>query len=184
MFVLRRTAFAAILALGVTTGSALAQQTGIVVNGQPLTMQQAVAYGIQLAPGRYWYDPVSGFWGIEGRGYVDQAQPFMQIGGPLRRNASNGNTGVLVNGREIVHAELAQLQAVCGVVPPGQYWLNHELLAGPIGGPAACDARGRSNDTSGASDYNRPSDPDDPCHNPRFWEDKMQCMAMGYSYPD
>lgn len=181
MYVLRRIAFASILTLGLASGGAMAQQTGIIVNGQPLTMQQAVAYGIQLAPGRYWYDPISGFWGIEGQGYADQAPPFMQIGGPLRPNASNGSTGVFVNGREIVHGELAQLQAACGSVPTGHYWLTHELLAGPIGGPATCDASG---EPSARQNHNRPSDPNDPCHEPRFWEDKIACMGMGYSYPD
>lgn len=170
------------LALGTALGlapMAPAQGTDVIVNGAPLSPAQAVAYGIDLPPGRYWYDPVSGFWGIEGQGYTDQASPLMQLGGPLRPDASNGGTGVFVNGREIVARELAELQAVCGPVPHGRYWLNHELLAGPEGAPAACDASGRSKRGG-----NRPSDPNDPCHNPQFSEDKIECMMMGYSYTD
>lgn len=176
MFVLRRIGCTSVLMFGVSSASVMAQPTGIIINDQPLAMQQAAAYGIQLAPGRYWYDPISGLWGLQGQGYLVQAQPAMPIGGPLRADASNGNTKVFVNGREIVRAELEALQAVCVVSPPARYWLSHDLLAGPVGGPASCNLD--------ESNGNRPSDPNDLCHNPQFWEDKIHCMTMGYNYPD
>ena len=109
------------------------------VNGQPLTpqqVQQLARYGIQVQAGHYWYDPVCGAWGAWGgptAGFVQAGIPVA----PLPHNASNGNTGVFVNGRNIAYNELLYLQALAqGQIAPGRYWLDATGNAGQVGGPA------------------------------------------------
>jgi hypothetical protein len=135
--IFRRFALSLVLVLGLAPASALAQQPGIVVNGQPLSIQEILYYGIDVPPGRYWYDRVSGFWGIEGGPYVDQILPGLPLGGALRADASNGNTGVFINGREIHMREFLELQQIFGEVPPGRYWLGADGVGGVEGGPAS-----------------------------------------------
>src|SRR4051794_19005768 len=72
------------------------------INGRPVTDQQKEeffrVYRGPLQPGSYWYDSASGFWGYWGRevaGLLNQGHDF----GPLPANASNGNSGVFINGR-------------------------------------------------------------------------------------
>src|SRR5688572_25680470 len=45
-------------------------------------------------------------------------------------------TCVFINGQELQAHELAELQALVGVVQPGRYWLDNAGNAGPEGGPA------------------------------------------------
>jgi len=40
----------------------------------------------------------------------------------LQANASNGRTGVFVNGRQLPHTDLMVAQQQAGPIPPGQYW--------------------------------------------------------------
>jgi hypothetical protein len=112
---------------------AVAADDAVVVNQVPLDMQTRSAlertYGVPVAPGRYWYDTVSGVWGIEGGPALGQIHPGLRLGGPLRRDASRGNTGVVVNGRELHAADVAALQR-CVRVIPGRYW----VLANGVGG--------------------------------------------------
>lgn len=124
----------------------------IYVNGQPLS-RQAIgalesAYGTRLVSGRYWYDPVSGLWGYEGGPHQGQIAPNLPLGGRLRSDASSGNTGVFVNGRELHYSEVQQLRRLFGYVNPGRYWLNANGIGGYEGGPAqfnlnAAGGRGR-----------------------------------------
>ena len=111
----------------------------ISINGQRLTSEQVSAlaqYGIQAQSGRYWYDATSGAWGAWGgptAGFVAAGIPSA----PLPANASNGSTGVHINGRNITHSELAYLQNLAGsAIAPGQYWLDSNGNAGAAGGPA------------------------------------------------
>jgi hypothetical protein len=87
------------------------------------------AYGVPVAPGRYWYDRISGVWGIEGGPAQGQIHPGLQLGGPLRPDASRGDTGVFVNGRQLHQLDVAALRR-CTQVFPGRYW----VLANGIGG--------------------------------------------------
>jgi len=89
-----------------------------------------------LPPGRYWYDPMSGIWGIEGGPGIVQIQPGLPIGGSLRSDASHGTTGVFVNGRQLHLYEVLALQR-CTQVFPGRYWMNAAGIGGYEGGPAS-----------------------------------------------
>lgn len=111
----------------------------ISINGEVMStrqIRQLAQYGIQAEAGDYWYDPVCGAWGIWGgptAGFVQAQIPSP----PLPANASNGTTGVFVNGRNITVSEHGYLQALArSSIPPGQYWLDAMGNAGLLGGPA------------------------------------------------
>jgi hypothetical protein len=133
-----------IVMLGFAPQGASAQQGEILINGQALTLEEIASYGVDLPPGRYWYDQVSGLWGPEGGPSVDQAAAGMPLGGPLQPAASLGDTGVFFNGREIHADELAVLLQMFDEVPPGRYWLGANLVGGIEGQPASFDLRAAS----------------------------------------
>jgi len=133
----------------------------IIVNGQQLSSQQGQGlmqlYG-PIPAGSYWYDPVSGLWGLAGGPSTGQILPNLPMGGPLRADASNSRTGVFVNGREIHFQELAYLRQLYGVVNPGRYWMNAQLIGGYEGGPPVFNLRAADGGgASGGSGYNRNS---------------------------
>lgn len=92
-------------------------------------------YGIQPQPGSYWYDTKSGLYGVMGY----SAYGFMYPGhnlGRLRRDASGGNTNVVVNGRELHQSEWAVWSYILGYwIQPGNYWLDEQGNAGYEGNP-------------------------------------------------
>ena len=110
------------------------------INGQALSAEQArqlAGYGIQAQSGSYWYDPVCGAWGLWGGPTAGFVQAGIPVPAPLPAQASNGNTGVFVNGRNIAISELSYLQQLAQVpIAPGQYWLDAQGNAGPVGGGA------------------------------------------------
>jgi hypothetical protein len=124
--------------------SAAAQKL-VVVNGEKLAAETVAAleqtYGVPIAAGRYWYDPVSGLWGVESGPAVSQIQPGLKLGGTLRSNASGGGTGVFFNGRELHPAEVSYLMQLAGSVVPGRYWVNALGVGGIEGGPPFFDLR-------------------------------------------
>lgn len=84
----------------------------IIVNGEELNANQGqslMQYYGPIPTGNYWYDPISGLWGLQGKPGTGQILPYLDIGGPLQANASGSGTGVFVNGREIHIKELAYL---------------------------------------------------------------------------
>lgn len=139
---MRTSAYVSILSGLLLIGSTAAAQD-VIINGQPVTEQQIRALQQQLgvpeaAPipaGRYWYDKVSGLWGMEGGPTLGQILPDIELGGPLRVDASGGGTGVFINGRELHPQEVAYLQRIFGYVVPGRYWLDWQGIGGIEGGP-------------------------------------------------
>ena len=127
--------------------SAQAQQSGVMINRRPLTLQQVVAIqqqsGTRIPPGRYWYDTYCGAWGREGEGTLGFTVPGLNFG-PLPNNISNGTSGVHINGRQITYTELRSLQSMTGPVQRGSYWLDAQGNAGLVGGPALVNLRSLS----------------------------------------
>src|SRR5687767_9143851 len=84
-------------------------KTGIIVNGAvlpPETVQQLQqVYPVNVPPGRYWYDAVSGVWGREGEPVAGQMMPGLRLGGTLAADASRGTSDVFINGRQLTAGE-------------------------------------------------------------------------------
>jgi len=99
------------------------------------------AYHTAIPPGHYWYDKVSGAWGLEGGPTVGFTMAGLPLGGPLPANISNGTTGVFINGRQLPAQDLMGLQQLVGPVAPGRYWVDAQGYAGPEGGPAIVNLR-------------------------------------------
>lgn len=134
----------------------------IIINGVALdeSTRQTLerGYGVPIKPGRYWYDAVSGVWGLEGGPGAGQIHPGLPLGGPLQREASKGKTGVIVNGRELHALDVAALER-CLVVVPGRYWVLANGIGGPEGGPAQfnlamlCGAKSTGGSSTACEDY-------------------------------
>lgn len=111
----------------------------IYVNGAKLKQEVIQSleayYRVRLQSGYFWYDNVSGLWGFEGGPSMGQIMPALNLGGALKQDASNGNTGVTINGRELHSLEVKYLRSVFGQVTPGRYWLNAQGVGGFEGGP-------------------------------------------------
>jgi hypothetical protein len=90
-------------------------------------------YHVRILPGDYWYDRVSGAWGRQGGPALGCIAAGLKLGGPLRRDASGGNTGVFVNGRELHRMDVAALQQVVQV-SRGRFWVDSQGNFGYEGG--------------------------------------------------
>jgi hypothetical protein len=111
----------------------------VIINGVVLSEKQIAEleqiYKVKPLPGKYWYDARSGLYGVVGF----PAYGFMLAGhdyGNLEKSASNGNTGVFVNGRELPQSEWAVWSQLLGyMIQPGKYWLDDNGNAGYEGNP-------------------------------------------------
>jgi hypothetical protein len=111
----------------------------VVINGLTLSEGQIAeleeTYGVRPRPGTYWYDQRSGLYGVVGfpaYGFMYPNHAF----GTLSRNASNGDTSVVVNGRELPQSEWAVWSHILGyAIQPGAYWFDHTGNAGYEGNP-------------------------------------------------
>ncbi|KAG2241290.1 hypothetical protein Bca52824_096724 [Brassica carinata] len=81
----------------------------------------------KLKPGDYWYDKVAGYWGKVGEKPCQIISPHMNIGGNIKKEASNGDTEICINNREITKSELMMLKMV-GVQCEGNphFWVNSD----------------------------------------------------------
>ena len=114
-------------------------QRRVVVNGTRVTDARLAEienhYGMRIADGDYWYDRVSGAAGPAGGPTLTFVVPGLDLGGPLQPDASAGNTGVYINGRELPPQDLIALTRLVGFVQPGRYFLDGNGNAGYEGGP-------------------------------------------------
>ncbi len=115
------------------------QDRQIVINGTALNPAQIEEirkmYGVEPKPGNYWYDARSGLYGVMGYpafGFMLPGHKF----GTLDSQASRGNTGVFVNGRELPLNEYTVWSYIVGNwIQPGRYWLDGNGNAGYEGSP-------------------------------------------------
>jgi hypothetical protein len=125
----------------------------VIINGVPLSDEKVKAleklYGVRILNGDYWYDKVCGAWGYRGGPAVGFILPFLDLGGPLQPDASKGNTGVFINGRQLHVLDVRALQQI-GPVYQGRYWVNAQGYYGIEGGPAIGNLWLLANSTRGA----------------------------------
>jgi hypothetical protein len=126
---------------GAAAGEQASQGASVVVNGQALsaeTLQQLQQVYGAIAPGRYWYDAISGAYGREGQPIAGQMLAGLALGGRLRSDASRGTSGVYINGRQITEGEKIYLERLCQTpVIPGRYWIMANGIGGYEGAPAS-----------------------------------------------
>jgi hypothetical protein len=129
-----------VLAGVIFTISSLACASGkVTINGTELTELQIAdfknLYGAEPQPGNYWYDQMSGLYGVVGH----PAHGFILAGhdyGALDRNASKGDTEVFVNGRNLPKAEYVLWCQILGYwIQPGSYWFDRDGNVGIEGLP-------------------------------------------------
>ncbi|KAF3333214.1 putative zinc-ribbon domain-containing protein [Carex littledalei] len=85
------------------------------VNGYALSdrvVKKAEKRAGPISSGDYWYDYRAGFWGITGNHCLGMIPPFIEeFNYPLPKNCAGGNTGVVINGRELHRKDLELLSS-------------------------------------------------------------------------
>jgi hypothetical protein len=80
-------------------------------------------YGVKCIPGNYWYDKLTGAFGVKGGPCTGIGVAGLNIGGALKTNASGGGTNVFINGRDLHPQDVAGLQTFMQPMP-GRYWMD------------------------------------------------------------
>jgi hypothetical protein len=116
-----------------------APSRSVVINGQRLSDQTVTAlemtFRVKVMDGEYWYDRMNGSWGVQGGPVAGFIMAGLDLGGPLRADASNGDTGVFINGRQLHRVDVARLSQI-GPVFPGRCWMDAYGNIGLEGQPA------------------------------------------------
>jgi hypothetical protein len=99
----------------------------VVINSIRLSDQEVFTlektYHARINDGAYWYDRICGAWGMQGGPTLGFILAGLNIGGPLRSDASNGDTKVFINGRQLHQWDVRGLQLL-GPVLKGRYWVD------------------------------------------------------------
>jgi hypothetical protein len=120
-------------------GGPAAPTRSVVINGQRLNDETIAtlerAFRVRIKDGQFWYDKLNGSWGLQGGPAAGFIMPGLELGGPLRADASNGTTGVFINGRQLHQIDVARLSQL-GPVYQGRYWMDAWGNMGIEGMPA------------------------------------------------
>jgi hypothetical protein len=162
---MRSTALLPALALALTLTApdpAFAQARNVVINTVRLpdstVRRLEQQYRVSLVDGKYWYDRGSGAWGLQNGPTAGFTLPGLTVGGRLHPDASAGNTGVFINGRQLHQSDVMALMTIMPVYQ-GRYWMDGSGNFGQEGGPPlgnlwmAVQAAGRQGGSK--STYNR-----------------------------
>lgn len=99
----------------------------IIVNNQlvdtTLIASLEKTYQVKFVEGNYWYDKLTGAFGVAGGPCAGIGIAGLALGGPLQANASGGGTGVFINGRELHPLDVSGLQTFMQVMQ-GRYWMD------------------------------------------------------------
>jgi len=110
----------------------------VIVNGarlaEALVRALESVHGWPMRDGAFWYDRVSGAWGVEGGPTAGFVLPGLDLGGPLHADASKGDTGVFVNGRELSLQDVFVLHRFA-CLGQGMHWVDALGNFGFEGGP-------------------------------------------------
>ena len=108
------------------------QKTEVFINQRELSQEQIQeltnTYRRPSLPGNYWYDSVSGFYGIWHGSTLGVILPGHDFG-PLPADASNGDTNIFFNGRELPEADVVALELLFGIPrnpEGGRLWIDSQ----------------------------------------------------------
>ncbi|XP_078431572.1 uncharacterized protein LOC144703300 [Wolffia australiana] len=119
----------------------------VTVNGHPIpdrVVKRAEKIAGPIQAGDYWYDHEAGFWGVMGQPCLGIIPPFIEeFNYPMPKNCSSGNSGVVVNGRELHQKDLDLL---VGRGLPPDYGRSYRI---DISGKVVDDVSGEELDSLG-----------------------------------
>ena len=111
----------------------------VIINGQSLSDQDIETiertFRVRVKDGDYWYDRMNGSWGVRGGPTAGFIMAGLNMGGPLREDASNGDTRVYINGRQLHQVDVTRLSQI-GPVYQARCWMDAFGNIGLEGQPA------------------------------------------------
>jgi len=111
----------------------------VIINGKRLSDQELEsferAFHVRIRDGNFWYDRMNGSWGRQGGPAEGFIAAGLNLGGPLREDASHGDTGVFINGRQLHRIDVARLMQI-GPVYKSRCWMDAYGNIGLEGQPA------------------------------------------------
>ena len=116
-----------------------ASSRSVIINGKRLGDQDLEnferTFRVRIGDGNYWYDRMNGSWGKQGGPAEGFILAGLNLGGPLREDASHGDTGVFINGRQLHRVDVARLMQI-GPVYRSRCWMDAYGNIGLEGQPA------------------------------------------------